>query len=249
MSQPAAASSRLLAQATTELRLTARRAENVLVTIVIPVIVLVFFASVSILPTSGSAPVDFLLPGAMALAIIATSLVNLGIATAYERHYGVLKRLGGSPLTRGDLLSAKVVAVLIVETAQIVLLMAVAAGLLGWRPPPGASVALVAVGVVLGTFAFAGLGLLMAGALRAEATLALANGLFLAFLLLGGIILPISHLPPILEALASVLPASALADTFRVALGQGGDASGPVAVLMVWGAGAIALAGRTFRWE
>ena len=126
-----------------ELRLTARRGENVLVTIVIPVVVLLFFASVSVLPTGSGRPVDFLLPGALALAVIATSLVNLGIATAYERNYGVLKRLGGSPLTRGGLLTAKMLAVLVVEVGQVVLLVAIAAAVLGWRPGPGASPALL----------------------------------------------------------------------------------------------------------
>ena len=185
----------------------------------------------------------------MALAIIATSLVNLGIATAYERHYGVLKRLGGSPLTRSGLLSAKMLAVLVVEVPR---------SRCSSRSPPASSAgdrlrtprsSLSPSRLLLGTAAFAGLGLFLAGALRAEATLALANGLFLGFLLLGGIILPISHLPPALESLASVLPASALADTFRVALGQGGDAAGPIAVLIVWGVGAVVLAARTFRWE
>ena len=95
-----------------ELRLTARRGENVLVTVVLPVVVLLFFASVSVLPAGIGRPVDFLLPGTLALAVIATSFVNLGIATAYERNYGVLKRLGGSPLTRGGLLAAKMSAVL-----------------------------------------------------------------------------------------------------------------------------------------
>ena len=115
MSTPASAFARTTTQLATELRLTARRGENVLVIVVIPVVVLVFFASLSILPTGAGRPVDFLLPGALALAVIATSLVNLGIATAYERNYGVLKRLGGSPLTRPDLLAAKMSAVLAVE--------------------------------------------------------------------------------------------------------------------------------------
>jgi ABC-2 type transport system permease protein len=249
VSRPAAPATRVVTQTGMELRLTARRGENVLVTVVLPVIVLVFFSTLSVLPSGDTAPVDFLLPGAMALAIIATSLVNLGIATAYERHYGVLKRLGGSPLTRGGLLTAKMLAVLVVEVGEIILLVVVAVGLLGWRAGPDPSVGLLVVGMLLGTLAFAGLGLLLAGALRAEATLALANGLFLGFLLLGGIVLPLSHLPTVLEDLASVLPAAALADTFRVALGQGGDAAGPVAVLVVWGIGAVALATRTFRWE
>jgi ABC-2 type transport system permease protein len=249
LSQPASPIAATLAQAGMELRLTARRGENVLVTIVIPVVVLLFFASVAVLPTDAGAPVDFLLPGALALAVIATSLVNLGIATAYERHYGVLKRLGGSPLTRAGLLTAKMLAVLAVEVGQVVLLLAVAFVVLGWRPGTGASPALVVVATLLGTLAFAGLGLLLAGALRVEATLAVANGLFIAFLLLGGIVLPISHLPPALAGVASILPAAALADAFRVALGQGGDAARSVAILLAWGVGSVLVAARTFRWE
>jgi len=251
MSSPAPLAAATAAQTATELRLTARRGENVLVTIVIPVVVLLFFASVAILPTGTGPPVDFLLPGALALAIIATSLVNLGIATAYERNYSVLKRLGGSPLTRGGLLSAKMLAVLAVEIGQVVLLVAIAVAVLGWRPGPGASPGLFVVALLLGTLAFAGLGLLMAGALRAEATLALANGLFIAFLLLGGIVIPVSHLPEPLATLAGLLPAAALADLFRVALGSGDavDVGRALAILLVWGIGAVVLALRTFRWE
>lgn len=249
MSRPASPLAAVRAQAATELRLTARRGENVLVTIVIPVVVLLFFASVDVLPTGGGRAVDFLLPGTLALAVIATSLVNLGIATAYERSYGVLKRLGGSPLTRANLLAAKMSAVLIVEVAQVALLVAIAAIVLGWRPGPGASPIVLATALALGTLAFAGLGLLLAGSLRAEATLALANGLFIAFLLLGGIVVPVADLPAPLAAIAGVLPAAALADAFRIALGSGGDAAGSLAILALWGVGAVVLAVRTFRWE
>ena len=250
MSRPASPLAATASQTAMELRLTARRGENVLVTIVIPVVVLVFFASFSILPSGAGRPVDLLLPGALALAIIATSLVNLGIATAYERNYGVLKRLGGSPLTRSALLAAKMSAVIVVEVGQIVLLLVIAASVLGWRLGPGASPALLVVGLLLGTLAFAGLGLLMAGALRAEATLALANALFIAFLLLGGIVIPVDHLPGPLATLASLLPAAALAEVFRASLVSGDIAiAAPVAILVAWGAGATIAATRTFRWE
>ena len=250
MSRPASPLAATASQTAMELRLTARRGENVLVTIVVPVVVLVFFASFSILPSGTGRPVDFLLPGALALAIIATSLVNLGIATAYERNYGVLKRLGGSPLTRSALLAAKMIAVIVVEVGQIVLLLVIAASVLGWRLGPGASPALLVVGLLLGTLAFAGLGLLMAGALRAEATLALANALFIAFLLLGGIVIPVDHLPGPLATLASLLPAAALTEVFRASLVSGDIAiAGPVAILVAWGAGATVAATRTFRWE
>ncbi len=238
-----------LAQLGMELRLTARRGENVLVTAVVPAVVLIFFASVDILPIPGGRPVDFLLPGSLAIAIVATSLVSLAIATAYERSYGVLKRLGGSPLTRGSLLAAKIGAVLVVETLQVVALLAIAWLVLGWSPPATANVALLILAGGLGTVAFAGLGLLMAGSLRAEATLALANALFFATLLLGGIIVPIDQLPQLLGDVAGVLPGAALSAVVGIALGGGGDAVLPLVTLSAWAVGAVVLAARTFRWD
>ena len=249
MSQPASALAATLAQTAMELRLTARRGENVLVTVIVPAVVLVFFASVGGLPTPAGPPVDFLLPGSLALAIIATGLVSLGIATAYERYYGVLKRLGGSPLTRANLVAAKVGTVLVVEVIQLALLLAIAWLGLGWRPAMGASPMLLVTDVGLGTLTFAGLGLLLAGTLRAEATLALANALFIVVLLTGGILVPIDHLPGPIAAIAGLLPAAALADAFRAALGSGAEVVRPLVVLIAWGAASVVLAARTFRWE
>lgn len=248
MSGAAARSSATLAQVAMELRLTARRGENVLVTVVIPAVVLVFFASVNLTPSSSGDALDFLVPGALTLAVIATSLVNLGIATAYERNYGVLKRLGGSPLTRSGLMAAKFSTVLVIELLQVVLLGAIAVWL-GWRIGPDASLVWFAATLLLGTLAFAGLGLLLAGTLRAEATLALTNAAFIACLLLGGIVVPVDHLPGPLAAVAGLLPAAALSDAFRFALGSGESSSLSFAILAAWAAGAIALTARTFRWE
>ena len=238
-----------LAMTAAELRLALRRGETLVATAVLPIVVLVFFTSVGILPTTVARPVDFLLPGSIAFAIIATSLVSLGITTAYDRTYGVLKRLGGSPLSRAELIVAKMLAVLVVEVVQVGLLVGAATLLLGWTAPAGASVVMAVAALLLGTLAFAGLGLLLAGTLRAETMLAVANGLFVASLLLGGIILPIDHLPSPLAALAAALPAAALSEAFRVALGLGGDATGALILLAGWGLGATGLAALTFRWE
>jgi len=248
MSAPAGRLAAASAQVSTELRLTARRGENVLVTVIIPAVVLVFFSSMKLVPATAGDPLAFLVPGALALAIIATSLVNLGIATAYERNYGVLKRLGGSPLTRSGLMTAKIATVLVVEVLQIVLLGAIAIGL-GWHLGPGASGMAFLAAWGLGTFAFAGLGLLMAGALRAEATLALANAAFIACLLLGGIVVPVDHLPGPLAAVAAILPPAALSEAFRVALGSQAGSLAPFAILAAWAVGAVALTARTFHWE
>lgn len=248
MSRPSSPLAATFAQLQMELRLTARRGENVLVTAVVPAVVLVFFASVDVIPIPGGRPVDFLLPGSLALAIVATSLVSLGIATAYERSYGVLKRLGGSPLTRSSLLAAKIGAVLVVEALQIAALLAIGWLVLGWSPPATANPALLILGGSVGTVAFAGLGLLMAGTLRAEATLALANAVFLATLLLGGIVVPLDQLPGLLGDVAGFLPGAALSAVMGIALGTG-DAVLRMAILSTWAIGAVVLAARTFRWD
>jgi ABC-2 type transport system permease protein len=252
VSRPAPALRAVGALAAMELRLTARRGENVLVTLVIPVAVLLFFAGTSIIPGIAGRPVDFLLPGSIALAIVAAGLVNLGIATAYERAYGVLKRLGGAPLPRWGLLGAKAAALLALELVQLAVLLVVGIVVLGWQPGPAWSPALLLAAVALGTMAFAGLGLLLAGTLRAEATLALANALFLGFLMLGGIVLPIDHLPGFLQPVTAVLPATALADLLRIALDAGvapESAAGPLSLLSIWAAAAAGLAVARFRWD
>ena len=239
-----------LAQLGMELRLTARRGENLFVIVVLPLILLIFFSLVPALTPNTARPIDFLLPGILALAVISTSLVNLAIATAFERSYGVLKRLGGSPLPRAGLIAAKIGAVLVVEVLQVVLLVGVAIALFGWKPGAGWNPAVDLAAFVLGTLAFAGLGLLMAGTLRAEGTLAAANALFLVLLLLGGVILPVDHLPGFLADLARVLPASALSDAYRIGLGSAtGDVLPALLVLAAWGVVSSLLAGRLFRWE
>lgn len=254
MSRPASTPRAVAALTGLELRLTARRAENVLVTLVIPVAALLFFAG-----TAGTAAgfpargerVAFLLPGTIALAIIASGLVNLGIATAYERSYGVLKRLGGAPITRATLVTAKLLAIALLVVVQVVLLVVVARVGLDWSPGASWSPLLLVGAIALGTTAFAGLGLLLAGSLRAEATLALANALFLGLLMLGGIVVPIADLPGWLQLVASLLPATALADLLRAALDSGEviDVQRSAAILAAWAIGTVGLSARTFRWE
>jgi len=255
MSRPAPSAKSVAALARMELRLALRRGENLLVMIVIPVAVLAFFSNLGIGPLgTGPDAVAALLPGTVAIAIIATSLVNLGIATGYERSYGVLKRLGGAPIERWVAIAAKILAVLVIEVGQVILLLVAAAAVLGWEAPSNdvaRRAVLLATGVGLGTLAFASLGLLLAGSLRAEATLALANALFLAFLMLGGTILPLDHLPEPLATLGWLLPSAALTDVLHSALAAsaGGELVRPIVVLLAWGAAGSALAARTFRWE
>ena len=239
----------LTAQASTELRLTMRRGDSVLLNLAIPLGLLVFFSLVDVLPKPAGVThaVDFLAPGMLALAVMSTAMVSLGIATGFERQYGVLRRLGATPLGRPRLLGAKIASVAAVEIVQVALIVVVAL-LLGWNP--GGSAGLAIPAVVLATLAFAGLGLLMAGTLRAELTLAAANALYLLLLLLGGMVFPLSKLPGPLRAVAEGLPAGALSDALHGALSSGGSVPGRAwVVLAVWALAAPLAAAWAFRWD
>jgi ABC-2 type transport system permease protein len=238
----------VLAQARVELVLSLRRGESVLVTLVIPIVLLAFFMSVGAVPEMVGRRIDFLLPGTLALAVMATGLANLGIATAYERGDGVLKRLGATPLPRAGLVAGKLLAVIALEVVQVAALLLIAAAAYDWRPQGAPLLAVLAL--LLGTAAFAGLGLWMAGTLRPEATLAGANGLFLLLLLLGGLFLPLDALPGWMAAVGRALPAAALADTLRAAFAS--PPALPVdsfVLLLVWAIAAPLAATLTFRWE
>jgi ABC-2 type transport system permease protein len=250
VSAPASWPRATLAQVVVEGRLTARRGENVLALIGIPVGVLLFFGSVGFGQAQpGATRIETLLPGVLALAVLAAGLVNLGIATAYERSYGVLKRLGGSPLGRSGLIAAKLLAVLAIELLVAAVLVGVATVVFEWRAGPGASIAAFLLVLVVGTVTFAGLGLALAGTLRAETVLVLANVLFLLSLVVGRIIVPATPLADPAGDLGRLLPGSALADAFRAALGAGEDLWRSLAVVGAWGLGALVVAGRWFRWE
>ena len=237
------------AQTRAEILMTLRRGESVLLTLAIPVGLLVFFSLVHVLPDQKTTTdaVTFLAPGILALAVMSTAMVSLGIATGFERQYGVLKRLGSTPLGRPALLTAKTGAILVVEAVQVAILVGVAL-LIGWDPHGNPGLAVVAI--LLATVAFAGVGLLMAGALRAEVTLAAANGLYLLLLLLGGMVFSLDKLPGALRTVARILPAAALSDAMHGTLTAG--ASVPARawiVLAVWAVVAPAAAMITFRWE
>jgi ABC-2 type transport system permease protein len=235
------------AQAVMESRLMLRNGEQLLLAVVIPVIVLV--GGVTGADRLGMdlahRPVDVFTPGVLALAVMSTSFASLAIATGFERRYGVIKRLGSSPLPRAGLLAGKVGGLLLVEVLQLVVISLVALAL-GWHPHPGYVGALVAF--LLGTAAFASLGLFLAGVLRAEATLAAANLVYLLLLAGGGVVLPLSAYGSFGDAVRW-LPSGALGDAMREALIDGGTAWTDLAVLLAWAVLGTALTARTFKWE
>ncbi len=237
----------ILSQAAYEVRAVLRNGEQLLLTLIIPVVLLTLFSATSLLDLGPGDRVDFLAPGVLALAVMSTAFTGQAIGTGFERRYGVLKRLGATPLPRGGLIAAKTLSVLAVETVQAAVICAVALAL-GWHPhgDPGSVLLLL----LLGTAAFSGFGLLMAGTLRAEATLAAANLVYILLLAVGGVVFPLDKFPGGVRDALELLPISALAEGLRDVLRDGAALPGtPMLVLAVWAAAGLALAARFFKWE
>ena len=235
------------AQARTELRLLLRNGEQVLLSLVVPLGLLVVLVTLDVVEVDrpGVARVDFFTPGLIALAVMSTAFTGQAIATGFERQYGVLKRLGATALPRHVLLLAKTTSVLLVELLQLVLLGAVAYAL-GWDP--AGSVLSVLAFVVLGTAAFSGLGLLLGGTLRGLTCLAVANLAWMVLLVLGGILFDLDAFGAA-EPVLRLLPSAALAGGLRSSLVDGALVGTHLVTLAVWAVVSLAAAGRAFRWE
>ncbi|MGA6225166.1 ABC transporter permease [Streptomyces umbrinus] len=237
----------IAAQAALETKMLLRNGEQLLLTVIIPTLLLVLFSAVDIVDTGEGKAVDFLAPGILALAVMSTAFTGQAIATGFERRYGVLKRLAASPLPRWGLMSAKTLSVLVTEVLQVLLVTVIALAL-GWSPEGNPLAVLLLL--ILGTAAFSGLGLLMAGTLKAEATLAAANLVFLLLLVGGGVIVPLDKFPDAAQDLLGLLPISALSEGLRDVLQHGaGMPWGNLGILAVWAVVGLAAAGKFFRWE
>ncbi len=242
----APAGSMLRAQTAMELRLLLRNGEQVALTLVVPLL-LEFFFNLPLLYSVGPRRIDFVVPSILALSVMSTAFTGLAIGTGFDRKYGVLKRLGTTALPRWTLIAAKTLAVLGLEIIQAVLVGGFGA-VLGWHPH--GEPAVVVLLLLIGTVAFGGLGLLIAGTLRAEVTLAGANLAWLILLFGGGIAIPLSKFPTGAADVLQFLPSAALSNGLHRVLQHGAQFPvAPVLTLLVWAAVAVPAAARWFRWQ
>ena len=245
MSQRPAA--RVRAQALFELRLLLRNGEQLIVSLILPLLALVGLAMSTVPSLGPGRRIDVAVPGVLALCVISSAFTAQAIATGFDRRYAVLRYLGVTPLGRDGLLAGKAVATLAMVAVQVLVIGGVGL-VLGWRPS-GAGIVVAPVFLVLGVWVFVALALVLAGLLRAEGVLAVANLLWVLFLVVGGVIVPRASLSGGLASLAGLLPSAALADGLRAAYLDGSLAFGAVGVLLAWGVGATRVASRTFRWS
>jgi len=237
----------LAAQTRMELLLLLRNGEQVLLSLVLPVGLLVVLSQLDFVEVTRTdvSRVDFFTPGVFALAVLSSAFTGQAIATGFERQYGVLKRLGATPLPRSTLLLAKTLSVLTVELLQLLLVGGVAYAL-GWHP--AGNVLSVLALVLLGTAAFSGLGLLLGGTLRGLTCLAVANLAWLLLLVLGGILFGLDSFGPA-EPFLRLLPSAALSDGLRATLVDGDLVGQDLLTLAGWAVGSLLAAARLFRWE
>lgn len=246
----APAARRVLAQAGFEARGLLSHGEQLLVSIVLPVLALGGLAlapypGLAVGRWTGAERIDVLTPGVLALAVLSTAFTGQAILLGFERRWGVLRLLGTTPLGRGGLLLAKGLSVLVVLVVQLLVIGAVAL-VLGWRPEPVGLLLAVPV-VALGAGALAAFAACLGGALRAEAVLALANLVWVLLAAGGGALLPPEVLPA--ADVVTWLPTAALGDALRAALVDGALDLRALLVLLGWGLAAGLAARRLLRWS
>ena len=234
------ASARVRAHARWELRLLLRNGEQILLMFVIPIALLVA------LVVMRRSEIDTQVPIVMTVSLIATCFTSLAIGTGFERRSGALTFLATTPLSRVDLLLGKAIATAGLASLSIAVLALVAA-MMGWRP--NAQWPVLVLFIVVGGGAFAALAVLLAGVLRAEAVLALANAIFVLLIVFGGVVFAAADMPSAIGQVVSLLPSAALADALQSALNGGAFPLGPLLVLVAWGTAAAMLARRTFTWD
>ncbi len=246
----APALSRVLAQARWESIAVLRNGEQLLLTVLLPLVALVGLSRSTLIPLdvpAGASRVDLVAPGVLAVAVLSTAFTGQAIATAFDRRHGVLRLLGTTPLGRSGLVAGRVLGVLVVQAVQLVVLGG-AAMLLGWSPEWSGVPAALFVGLV-GTVVFVALGLLLGGTVRAEGVLAVANLVWVLLVAAGGVLLPSDRSPDVIEPLLRWTPSGALGDGLREALLDGHLATSAVVVLVLWAVGAVAACRRWFRWD
>lgn len=223
-----------------------RNGEQLTLMIVLPLFALVGLTLTPVLDGLGPSRIDVAAPGVLALCTMSVGFTGQGIATGFDRRYGVLRFLSTTPLGRGGLIAGKVVAVLVVLAVQIVVIGGVALTL-GWRP--GLAGILLGVPLLaLGAAAFTALGLLIAGTARPEATLAVTNLAWILLGVLGGIVMPAQRIPA-LAPVVGFLPSGALGDAVRSAFLEGTLNVPAAVVLVLWTVLAGVAAIRWFRWS
>ena len=228
-----------------------RNGEQLMLNIIFPVMALIALRFTGLIDeyanSVGVSRMDAVVPGVLALCVISTALSGQGIATGFDRRYGVLRFLATTPLGRNGLIMGKCIAVLVVVAIQFTLVAALGYGL-GWRPD-AIAVSRSIITMLMGAGAFTALGLLIAGTVRAEATLAIVNIAWVILAGAGGVVFPLKSFPDWYAGIVAWSPSAALGDALRGNFIQHQWLADPHWVLIVWTVVIGFVASRKFKWS
>ncbi|WP_304275030.1 ABC transporter permease [Rothia mucilaginosa] len=228
-----------------------RNGEQLMLNIIFPVMALFALRFTGLIDeyanSVGVSRMDAAVPGVLALCVISTALSGQGIATGFDRRYGVLRFLATTPLGRNGLIMGKCIAVLVVVAIQFTLVAALGYGL-GWRPD-AIAVSRSIITMLMGAGAFTALGLLIAGTVRAEATLAIVNIAWVILAGAGGVVFPLKSFPDWYAGIVAWSPSAALGDALRGNFIQHQWLADPHWVLIVWTVVIGFVASRKFKWS
>jgi ABC-2 type transport system permease protein len=235
-----------------EIKLQLRRREVVFFSLLLPVLFLLFFGALygNQVTSSGRSYIDYIVPGYAVYAIMSVALVTLAINVATERQFGILKRLGGTPLPRASLVAAKIISGALLAAAVIVVLVVL--GITAYHAQLRGNMAAAILVLIVGILSFAAMGITFGGIVKPDSAAAAANLISLTFAFLGGVFIPLDQFPETLRNIAQVLPSERLNDALQAiwTKGQGLGATGSdLLVVALWAAAALALGARRFRWE
>ena len=228
-----------------------RNGEQLMLNIIFPVMALIALRFTGLIDeyanSVGVSRMDAAVPGVLALCVISTALSGQGIATGFDRRYGVLRFLATTPLGRNGLIMGKCIAVLVVVAIQFTLVAALGYGL-GWRPD-AIAVSRSIITMLMGAGAFTALGLLIAGTVRAEAALAIVNIAWVILAGAGGVVFPLKSFPDWYAGIVAWSPSAALGDALRGNFIQHQWLADPHWVLIVWTVVIGFIASRKFKWS
>ena len=196
---------------------------------------------------------EFYTPALMAFSIITACYTNIAMGVVFAREEGILKRLRGTPLPPRVYLAARLAVSIMVAVLLVVII-----GLFGRvfyhvRLPGVRTLPALVVALAVGAATFSAIGLAVTSFVpNVDAAPAVVNATIFPLLFISDIFIPIQH-KGVLTTIASIFPVKHLSNAVIAAYNPHTVGSGfkgkDLVILGAWGAAAVILALRSFRWE
>lgn len=193
--------------------------------------------------------IDFFLPGVIALTVMTNSIFGIVETNIRLRKRGILRKLSTTPFTRSEWLLSKMLYMLFIAFLSTAVIMVV--GALVWDISFKLNPYMFIL-IVSGSFAFAGIGMILSRFVHDEETApAAANAVTFPMMFLAGIFFPLEQMPHFLQVIAHYLPLYYLGEGLRDAMiyGNMDSALFNTEVILVFAAVVFAIGVAITTWK